>query len=97
MSHDEERAIGYRFQSERDRAPRHWLNLLVGFFCLLLPSIDRRSIQCHLADSESACERLPQEHASLRCPDSKVLPAPDLKAGQWVSFAPRDTAKRVQR
>jgi len=26
MSHDEERASGYRLQAEHDHAPRHWLN-----------------------------------------------------------------------
>jgi hypothetical protein len=30
MSHDEERAKGIRFQNEADRAPRHWLDPLVG-------------------------------------------------------------------
>jgi hypothetical protein len=30
MSHDEERANGSRVWDKRDRAPRHWLNPLVG-------------------------------------------------------------------
>ncbi len=29
VSHDEERAGGFRMQGERDRAPRHWLDPLV--------------------------------------------------------------------
>jgi len=30
MSHNEERAGGNRFQAERERTPRHWLNPRVG-------------------------------------------------------------------
>jgi hypothetical protein len=37
MSHDEERVNGSRVRDKRDRAPRHWLNPLVG--CSSVPLV----------------------------------------------------------
>ncbi len=41
MSYDEERAGGVRFQNQRDRAPRHWLDPFVGpSFILMLSTAE---------------------------------------------------------